>query len=89
MRRLVMSRLIRIFTICFVKLFLYCYNYNHGTNKIEIRNYLMSEVSRLYPSIHIYETTCTFTYTYLQNMEVGLYGQTGVYAPSPVVLDLR
>ena len=49
MRRLLMSRLIRIFTVCLVNLFFIPIN-KYETNKVDVRIYLMSEVSLLCPN---------------------------------------
>ena len=47
MRRLLMSRLIRIFTACLVNLFLFQY-LNYETNKVAVRNKLSV---RMYPTL--------------------------------------
>ena len=44
MRRLLMSRLIRIYTVCLVNLF-FIPIFNYETNKVAVQIYLMTEVT--------------------------------------------
>ena len=54
MRRLLMSRLIKIVTVCLVNLF-----FIPIINKIAVRIYLLSEVTRYYPNKDAYKTVGT------------------------------
>ena len=57
MRRLLMGRLIRIFTVCLVPLFFYYKNLKNETNKVVVQIYLMFEVTWLYPNDCSCQTT--------------------------------
>ena len=46
--RLLMSRFIRIFTVCLVTLIVLFQNLKNGTNKVAVRIYPLSEVTWLY-----------------------------------------
>ena len=50
MRRLLKSRLIRVFTVCFVSSFFLFQKIYNETNKVAVRIYLMSEATWLYPN---------------------------------------
>ena len=74
MRRLLMSRLIRIFTVCLVNLFLFQY-LKYETNKVAVRVYLSV---RIYPTLSYMpkENPCThtlFCICYKTKMHFALY----------------